>query len=398
MKNHLNILYLEDSSLDAELVKSALESEDIACIIVRVETREDFVSALDRGGYDIIFADYSLPSFDGLSALEIAKKSSPDIPFIFVSGSMGEELAIDTLKSGATDYVIKGRLSRLAPSVRRALAEFQERSRLRFAEEELTEYRIRLEEMVKERTAELQAANRELEASYKDLESFSYSASHDLREPLLVIDWFSTRLMKQYGRKLDENGRELLFTIQDTCGKMNKLIEDLLSFARISSKGVLKTKIDMKELAYVVFEEMRSMTEDREVNLLIGELPAAWGDASMIRQVFANLLSNAIKYTRPVKSANIEVGYQKERNECCYYVRDNGIGFKKEHAHNLFGLFQRLHAAESIGGTGIGLAIAKRIIEKHGGRIWAESKVEEGATFHFSLPISGRTVGRNHKN
>jgi signal transduction histidine kinase len=389
----LRILYLEDSCLDAELVKSILESEDLSCMISRVETREDFISALDRGECDIIFADYSLPSFDGLSALELAKIKSPDIPFIFISGNMGEELAIETLKSGATDYVIKGRLSRLVPSVRRALGDFQERIRLRRAEEELINYRIRLEEMVRERTSELEAANRELEAAYKDMESFSCSASHDLREPLLVIDWLSSRLLKQYGRKLDDHGREMLSTVNETSGKMNKLIEDLLSFARISAKGVLKSEIDIKNLALNVFEKLRSMTERREVNLIILDLPVAWGDSSMIRQVFVNLISNAIKYTGPVKTADIEIGGKKNRTECCYFVRDNGIGFNEKHAHKLFGLFQRLHASNNIGGTGVGLAISKRIIEKHGGRIWAESKIGEGSTFHFSLPVASRSVG-----
>jgi light-regulated signal transduction histidine kinase (bacteriophytochrome) len=254
------------------------------------------------------------------------------------------------------------------------------------AEEELTRYRAHLEEMVRQRTAELEAANRELEASYKDMESFSYSASHDLREPLVIIDWFSKRLLKQYGPLLDANGKEMLSTIKDTSEKMEQLTNDLLSFARMSTKNVQKSEIDMTTLVKDVFEGMKSMVGERNVRLEIKALPPAFGDPSMIRQVLVNLLSNAIKYTRPRELARIEVGGEEREEEHRYYVRDNGIGFSGEQADRLFGFFQRLHEGKGIEGTGIGLMIIKRILEKHCGTVRAEGKIDEGATFHFSLP------------
>ncbi|MGE5894946.1 MAG: ATP-binding protein [bacterium] len=252
-------------------------------------------------------------------------------------------------------------------------------------EEEERKYREYLEETVNERTAELEQANKELDASYRDMESFSSSASHDLREPLVAIEGFSRNLLKKYADTLDDAGKEMLSMIRDKAGKMSRLINDLLAFSRVSTKGVVKSDIDMEALARNVFEEMKAMLGDRNVRLEIQDLPIAWGDPSMIRQVLVNLLSNALKYTRPREIGRIEIGCSEKSDENIYYVKDNGVGFESEHADKLFAPFQRLHPKEAFDGTGIGLVITKRIIEKHGGRVWAEGKVNEGATFYLSL-------------
>ncbi len=382
----LRILHLEDDPLDAELVMSALDAEGIPFDMVRVTTRSDFVDALQTGSFDMIFADYSLPAFDGLAALEISKEKCPDLPFIFVTGKMGEELAIDTLKSGATDYVLKHRLSRLAPSVRRAIAEVGERLKRRRAEKELRKHQEHLEQLVEERTAELRRVNRQLEAAYKDMESFSYSASHDLRSPLITIEGFARILEEDYAARLDEEGRRFLGIIRQNSRKMSQLIEDILSFSRVSTKGVQKSSINMEALARQVVDELEKESKDRKIAFEIHELPPAYGDLSMIRQVFLNLLSNAVKYTLTNDSAAIIIGGDRNEGENVYYVSDNGVGFETESADKLFLLFHRLHSQLEFKGTGVGLAIVKRIIEKHGGRVWAEGKVDEGATFYFSLP------------
>jgi signal transduction histidine kinase len=386
MKTCLRILHLEDDPLDSELVKSALGAEGIVFDLVRVATRDDFVAALEGGGFDMIFADYSLPSFDGLSALEISKKKCPDVPFIFVTGKMGEELAIDTLKSGATDYVLKHRPSRLGPSVRRALSEVEERLKLRKAEEELKRYQEHLEELVRARTAELERVNEQLEAAYKDMESFSYSASHDLRSPLITIDGFARLLEEDYAEKLDEDGRRFIGVIRENSKKMWQLIEDILSFSRVSTKGVQKERINMESLARQVLGELKDELDGRKIEIEVKTLPQALGDLPMIRQVFVNLLSNAVKYTPADKASVIEIGGQDSRDENVYYVKDSGVGFPMESADKLFLLFHRLHNQKQFKGTGVGLAIVKRIVEKHNGRVWAEGKVNEGATFYFSLP------------
>lgn len=254
------------------------------------------------------------------------------------------------------------------------------------AKDELTEYKVHLEEMVMLRTAELEAANSELEASYKDMESFSYTTSHDLREPLLIIDWSVKRFLKHYEATLDDNGKEMLFTIRDTAEKMEQLINDLLSFSRMSTRNVQRTEIDMTVLVKDVFRGMESLAPGRKVSLEVTDLPRVFGDPSMIRQVVVNLMSNAIKYSRPKEAATIEVGGEEREEDHVYYVRDNGMGFSAEQTDRLFGFFQRLHEGKGIDGTGIGLMIIKKIIEKHCGTVWAEGNINKGATFYFSLP------------
>ncbi len=247
--------------------------------------------------------------------------------------------------------------------------------------------RRKAEEEIRDLNHELRMRAAQLEQSYSDLESFSLTASHDLREPLIVIEWFSNNLLKKYGDRLDDDARESVALIRDKAKQMAQLINDLLSFSRVSTKAVSMSRIDMKDLFENVFSEMRASAGDRQVQFVAkDDLPEAWGDPQMIRQVAVNLLSNALKYTRTRQSAHIEVGGSRGEKESSYYVRDNGIGFGSDDFANLFGLFQRLKTSQGFEGTGIGLAIVKRIIEKHGGRVWAEGKIDEGATFSFSLP------------
>ena len=246
--------------------------------------------------------------------------------------------------------------------------------------------RKKWEKEIREVNEHLQRRTRELERANKDMESFSHSASHDLREPLMIIDGFSRILLKKYGKEFDDHGKEMLSLITETAEKMNQLINDLLSFARISAKGVVKSDIDLRGLAQEVFEEMKPTMVGRRVKLDMKDLPVAWGDPSMIRQVLVNLLSNALKFSRSKEKAKIEIGGSVEEGENVYYIKDNGIGFNNEQGEVLFGHFKRLHPMEKFEGTGLGLAIVKRIIEKHGGRVCAEGKPDEGAKFYFTLP------------
>jgi len=247
------------------------------------------------------------------------------------------------------------------------------------AEEELTKYREHLEELIEARTAQLEAANRELEA-------FSYSVSHDLKAPLRAIAGFASILVEDHCDKLDDEGKRLLNVVRGNTQKMGKLIEDLLALSRIGRKEIYLLEIDMDKLAKAVFDEIKATVPEREIQFDIKPLPPAYGDAGLLRQVFFNLLFNAIKFTRFRENAIIEVGGYVEGPENVYYVKDNGIGFDMQYADKLFVAFQRLHGDKEFEGTGIGLATVQRIIHRHGGRIWAEGKVNEGATFYFSLP------------
>jgi len=253
-------------------------------------------------------------------------------------------------------------------------------------EEEQRKYREQLEATVKLRTEELEQANMQLKESYKDLESFSYSISHDLRQPLVVIEGFTRNLMKKSGDKLDDTAKEKLSVIEEQAAKMSHLIKDLLGFSHASTKEIRKSEIDMNLLLHNVIEDMKIATDKKAVEFKIENLPVAWGDESLIRQVLVNLLSNALKYSLPREQIKIESGGEEKEKENIYFIKDNGVGFDSAQTDKLFSLFKRLHSSEEFEGTGIGLAISKRIIDKHGGRIWAEGKLQEGAIFYFTLP------------
>ena len=256
----------------------------------------------------------------------------------------------------------------------------------RQAEEELRALKDDLEIRVTERTAQLEAANKELEA-------FSYSVSHDLRTPLRAIDGFSRILLNDYTGKLDDEGLRLLNVVRDNTSRMGQLIDDILKFSRTGRLELSFSEIDMERLAREAFEELRPATAGHEARVEIGHLPPSMGDRAMLRQVFVNLLSNAIKFSQVRATPRIKVGGSIEGNEAVYYVKDNGAGFDMQYADKLFGVFQRLHGVTEFEGTGIGLAIVKRIVTRHSGRVWAEGKLSEGATIYFALPVKEAVHG-----
>jgi signal transduction histidine kinase len=236
-----------------------------------------------------------------------------------------------------------------------------------------------LENKIYERTKQLEQTN-------KDLEAFTYSASHDLRAPLRAIEGFSKILADDYSEKLGDEGKSVVKTIRESSDRMTLLLEDLLAFSR-SSRKVPKTEaVNMTELVKSVFEEIKTANLNRSIEFSCTKLPVAQVDPILIRQVWTNLLSNAVKYTKKKEKTIINVGSEEKENQILYFVKDNGAGFDMKYKENLFGVFQRLHSSEEFEGTGVGLAIVARIIKKHGGRVWAEGVVDQGATFYFSLP------------
>lgn len=227
----------------------------------------------------------------------------------------------------------------------------------------------------------------ELEAANKELEAFSYSVSHDLRAPLRGVDGFSRILLEEYGPNLDEEARRLLSVVRGEAQRMGHLIDDLLAFSRMGKQEMQNTFCDMAQLAQSVFEQIDAAARNRVRHFAIKELPPAYGDKAMLRQVLFNLVANAVKFSAHRKEPEIEIGSYAVDRLTTYYVKDNGVGFDQRFAAKLFGVFQRLHREDEFEGTGVGLALVKRIILRHQGKVWAEGRVNEGATIYFALPV-----------
>jgi len=638
MKKELQILVVEDMPADVVLINRELRKGGLAFRVHLATTDREFLRNLRNGSPDLILSDHDLRSFNGFSALELAKKHCPDVPFVFVTGSLGEQVAIESLRNGATDYVLKDRLEALVPAVLRALRLADERRLRREAEKALTEsedhfrtlvesvkdyaifrldvdghvatwnpgvefiigyraeeilgrsynclfppveaeqrlaeralqtaikhgrteqegWRVRrdgsrffarttltalpntggplrgfavimrdeterrraaeelrrsaaqhtaivesaidgivtmdhdgivrewnsaavrlfgysredavgrkidsliaapallqlyqqglaqylvtgagsligrpiemtarradgtefpiemgiarlagpeparysavirditahkaaaaevrrlnaeLEQRVRDRTAELETANSELE-------SFSYSVSHDLRAPLRHITGFVGMLQARSGAKLDTESRELLESIAAAAARMTRLIEALLTFSRTGRADLRRQRVSLDELVRSVRADLQPELRDRKVDWRVEPLPDVQGDPDLLRQVLGNLVSNALKYTRPRPVPRIEIGARREGDNVVCFVRDNGVGFDPRYVDKLFGVFQRLHRASEFEGTGIGLASVRLIVQRHGGRVWAEGETGKGAVFYFSLPVA----------
>jgi light-regulated signal transduction histidine kinase (bacteriophytochrome) len=309
---------------------------------------------------DLVLSDVMMPRLDGFGLLRElrADDRTRTIPVILLSARAGEESAIEGLEAGATDYLVKP---------------FSARELLARVRTHLDLARAR-----RDWASELERANRELEA-------FSYSVSHDLRAPLRAIDGFSHALIDEYGATLDGRAREYLERVRAGARRMASLIDDLLNLSRITRAPLRKEAVDLTELARLVATELKRREPARDGVIEVAEGLTAFGDTALILIVLENLLGNAWKFTAKRKDARIAFGREADGDETVFYVQDNGAGFDMKYADRLFAPFQRLHRAQDFEGTGIGLATVYRIIARHGGRIWAEAAVGEGATFFFTL-------------
>jgi two-component system sensor histidine kinase/response regulator len=327
------------------------------------------LAELRAGQFDMLLTDLMMPEMDGIELIAAVRKIDPDIGAIVMTGHGTIDTAVLAMRNGALDYILKPfRLNVVLPVLVRA----QDLQRLR-------RENAALQALEKQQAEELAAA-------YQDLESFSYSISHDLRAPLLFVKDFATRLEQDFAEKLGEEGRRVLKVIGDGCRSMDEMVVGLLAFSRATSQPLNLTVLDMTPIVRTAVAESRAVYADPEPDVQITALPAAAADPAVIRHVWSNLIGNAFKYSSKRPEPRIRVSGRVEGPEVIFSVEDNGAGFDMQFADKLFGVFKRLHSSREFQGTGVGLAIAHRIVMRHGGRIWARAEPDVGATFEFTLP------------
>lgn len=363
------VLVVDDSPENRRLFSLILR--DAACEVVEAASGTEALEVCEAREYAMILMDVHLPGMDGFETARRIRSlpSCAATPIVFVSAvHTAERDVFKGYGEGAIDYL----LSPVAPEILRAKAR---------GFVELFHRRKEAEEHAREQ----ERVNRELAAAYEELESFSYAAAHDLRAPLRAIGGFSEILLEDYLPVLDAQGRDYLRRIGDATGRMNKLIDSLLELARVTRSAVRLQEVDLSALAGSIARELQEGSP-RPLAWVIAPGLNAQGDPNLLRIVLMNLLGNAWKYTARRDQARIEFGAEEKDGQTAFFVRDNGLGFDMAMAaEKLFKPFERLHSAEEAPGTGIGLATVKRIITKHGGRIWAESARDAGATFWFTL-------------
>ena len=356
----LRVLVLEDNADDAELVSLVLQRNGFDVVHDVADSEETFNARLGAAEYDVILADYNLPQWRGTDSIEILRQKGFDIPVILVTGSLGETMAVECIKQGAADYVLKQQLTRLPTVVRRALEE----KRLR---------------------QQYQRAQQELLRSNRDLEQFAYVASHDLQEPMRMVAIFTQLLAERYRGKLDAEGEKYMQFVTEGALRMQTMIEDLLTFSRVGRGGLDLRATDCNAVVKKALSNLATAVKESGAVVNCEPLPVIFGDAGLLLQLFQNLLGNAIKFHGP-NPPLVHICGKPEETQWRFSVADNGIGIAPDQAENIFVIFRRLHTRDEYPGNGLGLAICKKVVEQHGGRIWVESLPGRGSTFHFTLP------------
>ena len=372
-KTKVNILVVDDDATKRFALRTILAPLDEN--VIEASSGADALRQLLRNEFAVVLLDVRMPIMDGFETAQLIRQRprSELTPLIFVTAldqaetDMGRGYVL-----GAVDFVF----APVVPAIMRAkVTVFVELYR---AQQELRRYRTQLETLVEERTIALTAINRELEA-------FSYSVSHDLRAPLVSFDGLSQALLEKYGQQLDDEAKDYLKRMRDASERMTSVFDGLQMLFRLTSGEMRREEVDISALAANIMDEMRNAYPDSKVEVDIAPGITASGDRRLVRILLTNLINNAWKFSSLRSAPNITVGREMVDGEARMFVKDNGAGFDMIDSHRLFGAFQRLHSQSEFPGAGIGLATGRRIVNRHGGRIWAEGAVGEGATFYFVL-------------
>jgi signal transduction histidine kinase len=363
------LLIVDDEAAQRHALSETLQVQGFEAI--GCASGEAALAELRQRPVDLLLTDLMMPGTDGIALLRAAREIDPTLVVIIMTGEGTIATAVEAMRSGAFDYILKPfKLSAILPVLARALA--VRRLRIQNAA---------LEQQLRQHAAELEAANRELDA-------FTRSASHDLRAPLNAVLGFSSLLVQDFSSQLAPQQRGWLVEIQRAARQMSQLIDDLMRLSRLGRQALNLQTVDMAKLARGVTDELQAQIEPPrpQPQVQIDALPPALADAALLRQALINLLSNAFKFTRHTEAARIHVGQEAQANGTrAYFVRDNGEGFDMAQAGKLFQAFNRLHRSDMFEGTGVGLSIVQRIVQRHGGRVWAEGEPGRGATFYFTL-------------
>jgi two-component system sensor histidine kinase/response regulator len=361
------LLIVDDEAVHMTALCRTLETQGYAT--TGFESSSQALQQLREGAFDILITDLMMPDPDGMALLSAARGIDPDLVVIVMTGKGTIDTAVDAMKNGALDYILKPiKLSTMLPVLFRALGV----RRLRLE-------KLALALQLKERTAALETANRELDA-------FARSASHDLRAPATRIIRFAELLIEEKPGPLNAEQKEFLGYMLDGCQKQLRLIDGLLRLAQLGHQPLAKERVKVGDLMSELLRETQERESPRKIALRIGPLPDAWADPLLLRQLFENLVANAFKFTRRTENACVEIQGEDRGDESVYVIRDNGAGFDMQHADQLFTMAKRLHGDDEFEGTGIGLSIVQRIVERHEGRMSAQAEVGKGACFTVTLP------------
>lgn len=364
------ILIVDDRPENLLALRKVLKDLDIE--LFEATSGNDALKATLHHDFALALLDIHMPQMDGyeLAGILRGEEKTARLPFIFISAVYTDNLNIfKGYEKGAFSFITKPfQPEILINKIRIFIDKHQQ---------EITLTKL---------NSDLEEKNKELEFINNEMESFSYSVSHDLKAPLRSVNAYSAILKENNYDKMDDDAKRILDTIIRNASKMDRLIDSLLNLAKLGRKEIIKVTINMNILVAKMLEEIRVEAQSVNLNLITLDLAPAKGDVELLRRVYLNLISNAIKYSAKKHKPEVEIGCQLKGKETIYYVKDNGVGFDMDYKNKLFGVFQRLHKDNEFEGIGIGLAIVQRIIARHGGTVWAEAEVNKGATFYFSLP------------